>query len=238
MSKFLMLLNKAFLVVTGFFALFIASAFTFSWWALPVEAASCQNKTTIYLQHSLVHADFAIPTSKLSIETRDEIILPERPGYGDPAFTVFGLGDRDIYINTPVWADLKARYAAKALFLPSDRAVHVEPAYGVYESWIPLEICDHQLSAIEDYIRASFSRDTKGNIKEMSGLSYTGYDKFYEADGVYTMFNSCNNWVNGALKAADIKAPIWSPFSQGIIYHARRHKSPVDPELALQLDVE
>ncbi len=226
-----------FLIVTGFLATFIACSFVLSVVSVPAEQAQCGQKTTIYLQYSLVHADFAIPSNVLSGETRREVSLKHHPSLGDPDFIVFGLGDRDIYINTPVWADLKARYAAKALFLPSDRAIHVEPAFGVYEKWIPLEICDYQVKALEDYIRASFSRDEKGNIKEMTGLTYTGYDKFYEADGIYTMFNSCNNWANGGLKAAGVKAPIWSPFAQGVIYHAKRHKPPSDPEMSSRLMV-
>ncbi len=225
------------MIVTGFLAAFIASAFALSVVSIPAQTTSCNQKTTIYLQYSLVHADFAIPIHALSDATRDEVSLLPHPSLGESEFLVFGLGDRDIYINTPVWADLKARFAAKALFLPSDRAIHVEPAFGVFDTWIPLEICDYQVKALEDYIRAGFSRDAQGNVKEIAGLTYTGYDKFFEADGVYTMFNSCNNWANGGLKAAGIKAPIWSPFAQGVIYHAKRHKPPSDPEMSSSLVV-
>jgi len=218
----LRVLNRVFLIITGFLAVFIASAFALSVASVPAKAAICNGKTTIYMQYSLVHADFAIPAAALSPLITDQISLSPHPQFGDPEYMVFGLGDRDIYINTPEWADLKARFAAKALFLPSDRAVHIEPAYRVYENWIPIELCDFQLAAMETYILSSFSRNEQGQIMEMPGLTYTGYDKFYEADGTYTMFNSCNNWANGALKAAGVKAPIWSPFAQGVIYHAKR----------------
>lgn len=216
------IVNRVFLVVTGLAALYLVSAFALSVIAVPSKVQDCQTKTTIYMQHSLVHADFAIPTEKLSMQTRNEIQLPEPAGYGPAKFMVFGVGDRDIYVNTPTWAELKARYALKAMFLPTDRAVHVEPAYRVYDGWVPLELCEDQLKALEVYIRNSFKRNQDNGVTELEGLTFTGYDKFYEAVGTYTLFNSCNNWTNGGLKAAGVKTPIWSPFPQGIIYHARR----------------
>lgn len=222
----LRIFNRAFLIVIGFLIVFVAGSFVLSVITVPGKITHCESKTTIYLQHSLVHADFVIPSRALSDVTRSEVSLVKHPSWGEPNFMVFGLGDRDIYINTPEWADLKLRYAATALFLPTDRAIHVEPAYSVYEGWIPLELCDNQLKALEDYIRAGYTRDSQGKVIEMSGLTYTGYDKFFEADGTYTMFNSCNNWANSGLKAASIKAPIWSPFPQGVVYHAKRYKPP------------
>lgn len=231
MQRIFAITNKVFLLVTGFFAAFMAIAFVLSVVSVPPQRSSCAQTTTVYLQYSLVHADFAMLVSDLSPDFRNEISLPVRPLYGEPEFMVFGLGDRDIYINTPSWGDLKVRYAAKALFLPTDRTLHVEPAYSVYEHWIPLELCPEQFNALENYIRDGFSRDGQGRVREMVGLTYSGYDRFYEAEGTYTMFNSCNNWANGGLKAAGLRAPIWSPFAQGVIYHARQHKPPakVDP---------
>lgn len=229
MRLFFFILNRLFLIVSALAAVYLVSAFILSVFALPAKTIDCQSKTTIYLQHSLVHADFAIPRDALSDETRNEIILPEPIGYGPPKFLVFGLGDKDIYVNTPSWGDLKARYALKAMFLPTDRAVHVEPAYRVYEGWVPLTLCGEQVQQLEDYIRTSFKRNKVGSVQELKDLTFTGYDKFYEAVGTYTLFNSCNNWTNGGLKAAGVKTPIWSPLPQGIIYHAKRQDPPVRP---------
>lgn len=222
-------MNRVFLITTGLAAFYLVMAFSLSVLAVPVKGVNCQTRTTIYLQHSLVHADIAIPRDILSKETLSEIVLPEPTGFGPSKYLVFGLGDRDIYINTPNWGDLQARYALKALFLPTDRAVHVEPAYRVYDGWIPLELCKEQIQTLETYIRASFKRNDVGGVKALDGLTYSGFDKFYEAVGTYNLFNSCNNWTNGGLKAAGVKSPIWSPLPQGIIHHARRHKPSSKP---------
>ena len=226
MKRVLWVLNRGILLITFAAAIYLASALALSVAYIPAKPVKCDARVTIYLQHSPVHADFVIPREALSDATLAEIILPEPNGYGPPPFLVFGLGDRDIYVNTPTWWDLKPRFALKAMFLPSDRAVHVEPAYRAYEGWIPLEVCKSQIEDLEIYIRDSFIRDDNGRVKELEGLTFTGYDRFYEAIGTYTLFNSCNNWTNNGLKVAGIRTPLWSPFPQGVIHHARRNKAP------------
>jgi hypothetical protein len=43
-------------------------------------------------------------------------------------------------------------------------------------------------------------------------------DAFYEAKGAYDLFNTCNTWANGALKACDQKACWWTPTDKGIFH--------------------
>jgi len=188
---------------------------------LPAKASDCEATKTVYLQYGYIHADLVFRSSDLSPEFRAKFELAD-----DPEFVVFGIGDRDIYIHTPEWADLKVRYALKALFLPSSRAIHIEPAFQESSAWASVEICEERLRALEDYVADSFSAAEDGSFKLIEGLSYTGRDVFYEADGIYTLFNSCNNWANGAMKTAGVKTSIWSPFSFGIVHHAKRHKPP------------
>ncbi|MCP5062170.1 MAG: DUF2459 domain-containing protein, partial [Ignavibacteriae bacterium] len=46
---------------------------------------------------------------------------------------------------------------------------------------------------------------------------YTPYDDFYEAVGSYSLFNTCNTWVNSAFKECNIKACLWTPYDFGLI---------------------
>jgi 3-dehydroquinate synthetase len=48
---------------------------------------------------------------------------------------------------------------------------------------------------------------------------YGEFDAFYEANGNYHLFHTCNTWANNGLKAAHQKAAIWTPFESGIFYH-------------------
>lgn len=207
-------------IVATFFvgiAVFLAFAFALSVLSVPAKPGGCETTTEAYLQHNLIHVDIVFRAEDLSLETRDLVSLPS-----NPEFLVFGLGDRDIYVNTPTWGDLKARYALKALLMPSKRAIHLEPAHQQSSEWIKLDICESQRQALEDYVVESLKTETLGQAELIEGMSYTGHDRFYEANGTYTAFNSCNHWAAGALKAAGVKAPVWSPFAQGVVYHARR----------------
>lgn len=223
MKTLLKFIKKFALWVLGLTGAFALTAFAMSVISVSEKPVSCDRKTTIYLQYSPIHADIVLPADLLSPETLARVKLPSHPDY-----YVFGLGDRDIYLNTPTWADLKARYALKALLLPSKRAVHLEPAHDVYENWVPLEVCDSQRQDLEDYVMASIKQDDDGRLQIIEGMTYTGADVFYEAPGIYTMFSSCNNWVNGAMKIMGFKTSLWSPFSQGVIHHAKKQSAKAD----------
>ena len=218
MRRFSYTLNRAFLVITGSFAAYLFAAAFLSIAAVPVKAEQCETSRQIYLQYSPIHADFVVPIDYLQARDLEGIELPGRPEY-----LVIGMGDRDIYVNTPTWGDLKARYALKALFVPSPRAMHVEPAYRKSSAWVTVDLCDGQFESLKAYILDSFKRTESGSVMIIPDMTYTGRDRFFEASGVYTLFNSCNNWANGGLKAAGQKTSIWSPFSQGVIFHAKKN---------------
>lgn len=214
--------RKCFLVATGVLALYLFCAVMLSALYAPAKLVKCDQRTTIYLRHSPVHVDVVFPTYTLSLSSLSLIGPGMQSGGKLPNYIIFGLGDRDIFLHTPNWKDIKLRYALKAGFLPSARAMHIEPSEYVYTNWIAVEVCENQLRDIERYVMDGFTRDDVGGIIEIEGVSYTGQDRFYEANGSYHMFNTCNNWANGALKAGGLKASLWAPFAQGVVYHGLR----------------
>ena len=50
-------------------------------------------------------------------------------------------------------------------------------------------------------------------------VRYGNDDAFYEANGTYNLFKTCNTWANNGLKACEKKAALWTPFESGIFYH-------------------
>ena len=211
-------LKRTLLGVGSMLGAYLTAAFIFSILTVSAKPHDCAKLQPIYIQHSAVHTNLVFHTNSLSKRFYEDIKLPVTS-----EFIVVGVGDRDVYINSPSLGDLKLSHALKAIFWPTKRVLHAEPYNDVGTDWIQLNLCPEQLAAIEAYMLSSLSRSEDGLSQIVEGATYWGVDRFYEADGHYTAFNSCNNWVNGAMKAAGLKAPLWSPFSQGIIYHARRH---------------
>jgi len=210
-------LKRLLRLVGSILGAYLAAAFIFSALTVSAKPHDCAKLQPIYIQHSAIHANLVIPTSSLSKRFHENIKLPVRS-----EFITVGVGDRNVYINSPNFGDIKLGHALKAVFWPTKRVLHAAPYNEVGTDWIRLNLCPEQLAAIETYMLSSLSHGEDGLSQIVEGATYWGADRFYEADGHYSAFNSCNNWVNGAMKTAGLKAPLWSPFSQGIIYHARR----------------
>ena len=49
-------------------------------------------------------------------------------------------------------------------------------------------------------------------------------DFFYQGNGSYTGFKTCNTWVNQSMKKAKIKTAIWTPFSFGVLQYIKDNK--------------
>ena len=82
-----------------------------------------------------------------------------------------------------------------------------------------MELCPSQLNDLMAYINASFKKDNLNRKKIIPQKGYSRYDEFYEGVGSYSIFKTCNIWVNKALKKAEVKTALWSPFDKGILFH-------------------
>ena len=181
----------------------------------PVDL-ECEPNHTIYITTNGVHLDIVIPTEYLNKKLPTQLqVLP------NTKYLAFGWGDKQFYLNTPTWSDLTFPVAFRAVFLRSETAMHVTRYRNQYRSWIPLNICSNQLEEMNQYIRNSFETDDNGNIIQLNVKGYGYNDHFYEANGSFSLFTTCNIWVNKALKEIQVKTSVWSPFDFGVLYHLR-----------------
>jgi uncharacterized protein (TIGR02117 family) len=153
-------------------------------------------------------------------------ILYKNTRSGDTTFSyiAFGWGDKGFYLETPTWADLKTRTAFKAVLGLSTSAVHATfyNNLAVGERCVGLVMTKEQYQRLVTYIENSLQTDTSGNpIVIPTEARYGSNDAFYEAKGSYSLFHTCNTWVNNALKASGQKACWWTPFDKGIFYQYR-----------------
>lgn len=134
----------------------------------------------------------------------------------------FGQGERNFYINTPTWSDLKFSTAVRAMFWPTKTAMHVKFLYaGPIESDSVRRVMvgTDQFKAFTEYLRASFEVNAKGRVIPIEGHHFTDRnDAFFEGTHTYHMLNTCNNWTGGALKRAGVPTPIWSPMAKPILW--------------------
>ncbi|PKV52680.1 uncharacterized protein (TIGR02117 family) [Aquimarina sp. MAR_2010_214] len=173
---------------------------------------SKEKNHTIYLSSNGVHLEIIIAKNDLNI-----ILLNDQLDAPQAQYFSFGWGDKNFYIETPLWADLTFVNGFQALFLNTSTLLHVTRHSSVQEDWVALHINQEQLKKINQYISTTFRLNAENKKIVLPGLGYYKNDDFYEAIGSYTCFNTCNSWVNTGLKQSDIKACLWTPFDFGLL---------------------
>lgn len=135
-------------------------------------------------------------------------------------FLALGWGDKGFYLETPTWADLKFKTAFRAAFGLSTTAIHATYYRSMTESesckkmWISRD----QYGRLIDFITNSLQKDGNGHaIYIKTNANYGNTDAFYEANGRYSLFWTCNSWTNEGLKVSGQKACLWTAFDKGIL---------------------
>ena len=180
------------------------------------EFVQCPDKSPVYVASNGVHLDLIIPR---------ELVHPDLIGRLDPPewvqFLAFGWGDKEFYINTPTWDDFKLITALRALFTNSEAAVHVVWLKNGSTDWIELSVCPEQVIQLNQYLVTTFAVGATGQLIKIEAAGYSSNDRFYQAVGNFSIFQTCNQWVNKGLKTAKVKTSVWSPFDKGVLYQVR-----------------
>ena len=214
LSKFLKFLKTLLSFIISAIAVYFVLALVLSLFKTHPQKQLCSPIHETFVSTNGVHLDIV-----LHIENIDEEFLYNLEVLPGTNYVSFGWGDKDFYINTPEWSDLTFKTAFKALFIKSETAMHVTCYKNKYESWKPLLLCTSQLNSINNYIEKSFLINETKTFVKINVEGYNNYDSFFEAKGSFSFFKTCNIWVNKALKEAEIKTSVWSPFDFGVLFH-------------------
>jgi len=185
-------------------------------WREPAEG------TTIYLADNGVHADVVMPVKAEGLDW-SEVVRPNDFAAVDPnaSFIAFGAGEERVYLNTPRWRDITPRTVWSAL-AGGRRVMHVEyvasPSYTVRE----IRLRPEEYRRLWTAIRADLVLDPGGRARPIDHPGYGPSDAFYRATGKASAFRTCNSWVAGRLRLAGVKASLWPPFAQGLVWRYRR----------------
>ena len=186
---------------------------------IPVNTEqSNDNKThEIFLSTNGVHIDIILAKGDI-----DNIMLNMINETNKYQYYAFGWGDENFYLNTPTWADLTFSKAFSAMFLKSSTLIHLTRYYNKRTNWVSIKISDKELEALNKYIYNSFVLNEQEGFKLVLSQGYSTRDKFYKANGSYSIFYTCNSWANDGLKQSGIKSCVWTPFDFPLI---NKHKN-------------
>jgi uncharacterized protein (TIGR02117 family) len=181
-----------------------------------------KQEVTIYIKTNGVHTDIVVPIKNEIKDWTNDIKYQQTKAKDSVMnYLAFGWGDKGFYLETPEWSDLKASIAFKAATGLSTSAMHTTfyKNMAENESCKEIKISKENYQKLINYILNSFQKDANQSIVCISGKSYGKNDIFYEANGSYSLFFTCNTWANSALKAANQKAAFWTPYDGGIFCH-------------------
>ena len=214
-------LLKFFLFFIFSIALYFLCAITFSRISFEKENFA-EEEITGYILSNGVHTDIVVPTTTPQYNWKSLLNYSHTLSNDSTLkFTSFGWGDKGFYLETPTWDDLKFSTAFKAAFGLSHSAIHVTYYNDMKESETckSFKLTKAQYFRLINFIKKSFVLNENSEVLNIeTNLLYGKNDAFYEANGSYSLFKTCNTWTNSALKICGQKACLWTPFASGIFY--------------------
>ena len=175
----------------------------------------------VFVVSNGVHTDICLPVSNNIQDWRSLFSLEKEFPGRSVTYLCFGWGDLNFYVNTPTWADLKAKTAIKAILWPSKTALHVTPwthEPEVHTRCRRLFLSEEKYKALCNFIEVHIELKEDETVDRI-GRGFGGGDAFYRASGSYHLFRTCNEWTSEALHVAGIQTPVWAPFAQSVMMH-------------------
>ena len=213
---------KAFIIFSFLVFLYLLFAILFTLFPANSNFTEAKNGPEVFITTNGVHTNIILPAKNNNFDWNSYLKIKNTDKY-----LAFGWGDKEFYMNTPSWADLKFTTAFKAAFLPTEPIMQVytfskNPT--VNEQTIKLILTDEQFKKLSFYVLRSFKKNEKNQINEIvPNKKYYFRVKFYPAKGKYSIFKTCNNWTNQGLKQAGIKNAVWAPFDKSVMYHLKNN---------------
>ncbi|HEY0147966.1 MAG TPA: TIGR02117 family protein [Allosphingosinicella sp.] len=176
----------------------------------------------IFVRTNGVHTWLVVP--KVTPEMDWRPYVPGKhlkdPRWGGGDHVALGYGNRTFYLETPTWGDLTMKNAFLAAFGQGRSLMHADHTHVPRpdEHQRPLTITREQYRRLAAHIARSFQRGPDGRTLPVLGRGYGSSDMFYEANGGYSAFYTCNSWTGEALRAAGVKTGLWTPLSQSIMW--------------------
>ncbi len=178
-------------------------------WREPAEGVE------IFVESNGIHTGIVVPKAAAGVDWRglargEHLADPRYAGHGHLAI---GWGERNFYLATPTWWDVRPATVLAAAVGSDDTLLHVEhvarPVAGPDVRRVLLRP--------EEYRRlTAFIRGYMAVGAPVKG--YGAYDVFYPSNRRYSAVDDCNAWTGEALAAAGVRVGAWTPFPGTVLW--------------------
>lgn len=194
------------LLLSPFLPIYIFVSFLFPIIKVNKNIKHENQELEIFLIGDEIHTDIVIPKKYFQYEFDGfDFCVKEKK------YIAYGWGDKGFYIETRMWKNLHPKTLFKAMFGLNSVVIkisHINLIDVSHKKIKKININKKQFDILMTYIFDNFS-----DFSPIENARYTEFDNFYLAKGKYGLFNTCNNWVNKALKKMQIKTSIWTSFN-------------------------
>jgi uncharacterized protein (TIGR02117 family) len=166
------------------------------------------------------HADYVIP-ARLASEAWPQLFPWAELQAKHPQLVVFaGWGDVTFFRDVPEWADVRPGMAARALLGLNRTALRFVLANRPADAdCLPLAIDERGQQALISHITGGFDLGPDGGFIDAAGPGT--YERFVFAEGRYSPFYTCNQWVANGLAAAGLPHAQFAPFAFSVMHPLR-----------------
>ena len=178
----------------------------------------------IFVRSNEIHTDLVLPVVCDDPATDWRTRFPPehfQTNVSEYRYVAVGWGNRQFYVETPRWSDLKVTSAVAALCWPSETVLHVEYLYDVAEGECFQEVLvsRQQYRELAAFVESSIgATDESGVAEPATSVTYGNTDRFYLATGRYHAFNTCNQWTGRGLARAGVPVGIWTPLKPHVLW--------------------
>lgn len=191
------------------------------------QAVAPDHGVTIWLTTNGVHTALLMPRNAAGVDwTRYFSPADTRAPAASDRYEMVevGWGDREFFLNTPEWKDLRASTAFHALVGLDGTVLHVEfttAPRSASEDALPVTISHAAYGRLAAHVMLSLRLNASGNSANVPAHHYNDHDAFYESQGSYSAFLTCNQWTRNALDVAGVRVPAWTPFDRPLFWQLR-----------------
>jgi uncharacterized protein (TIGR02117 family) len=132
---------------------------------------------------------------------------------------MLGWGDRAFFMETRTLADVRPGTLVGALLGLGDTALHVVwlERPDLFGFVAVVRLSPHRYAQLVKVVQDRVVYGAGGRAIAHPGMGYGAADTFYRANGRYSPWYTCNEWVADALRAAGIAVPVWAPLPQALV---------------------
>ena len=168
-----------------------------------------------------VHVDLVIPIDDPQFRWLDRFSSNDFRKFDERyRVAIVGWGNRQFYMETETWNDLKISNVLYAFAGLGETVVHVELAGDI--SWFSegarkIRLSPAQFQRLSEYLLSSFKTDDVGALIPVVNRHYKDTDAFYEGTGNYHLFRTCNVWAGTGLAKAGVRVGYWT-LTPGLLF--------------------